>query len=83
MKQRIAEKRMPAAGWFYVSFSGVSAFLGACFFQARTKPAAIRRTRYLAIYPKGVEDVFCLPVPAADMRRHVPGRYAESVAERG
>ena len=67
----IAEKRLPC--WWYVSFSGVSDFLGAAFVQARTKPAAIRRSRFLGIHPGAkVEDVLCLPVPAADMRRRVP-----------
>ena len=73
MKRIETPGKQPAAGWWYVSFSGVSAFLGAAFVQARTKPAAIRRTRFLGIHPGAkVEDVLCLPVPAADMRRRVP-----------
>ena len=71
MKRIETPSKQPAAGWWYVSFSGVSAFLGAAFVQARTKPAAIRRTRFLGIYPAGVEDVLCLPIPEEDMKKHV------------
>ena len=69
MKQRIGEKRLPAPSWWYVSFSGISSFLGSAFVQARTKSAAIRRSRFLGIYPAGVEDVLCLPIPPEDLWR--------------
>jgi hypothetical protein len=65
-----AEKRLPAPGWWYLSFSGTAAFLGATFLQARTKPAAIRRSRLLGIHPgAAVADVLCLPIPAKDLHR--------------
>src|ERR1035441_1803215 len=73
MKQsprKTAEKHLPAACWFYISFSGESDFLGAAFVQARTKPAAIRRTHFLGIYPAGVEDVLCLPITEAEIKKH-------------
>ena len=75
MKQspRKTAENLPAACWFYVSFSGTADFLGAAFVQARTKPAAIRRSRFLGIYPKGVEDVLCLPIPPKDLYR-VPAK---------
>ena len=72
MKRIETPSKQPAAGWWYVSFSGVSAFLGAAFVQARTKPAAIRRTHFLGIYPAGVEDVLCLPITEAEIKKHVP-----------
>ena len=75
MKQspRKATAKQSGLTWFYVSFSGESSFLGASFVQARTKPAAIRRSRFLGIHPGvAVVDVLCLPITGADMRRHVP-----------
>ena len=74
MKQspRKTAEKLPAARWFYISFSGESDFLGAAFVQARTKPAAIRRTHFLGIYPAGVEDVLCLPITEAEIKKHVP-----------
>jgi hypothetical protein len=75
MKQspRKATAKQSGLTWFYVSFSGRRSLLGAAFLQARTKPAAIRRTRFLGIHPGAkVEDVLCLPITATDMRQHVP-----------
>ncbi len=73
MKQsplKTAEKHLPTACWFYVSFSGTSDFLGAAFVQARTKPAAIRRSRFLGIHPgPAVTDILCLPIPPNDLYR--------------
>ena len=73
MKQsprKTAEKHLPAACWFYISFSDESDFLGAAFVQARTKPAAIRRARFLGIHPgRAVTDILCLPIPPEDLYR--------------
>lgn len=82
MKKRIAEKRLPAPSWWYVSFSGVSSFLGAAFVCARTKPAAIRRSRFLGIHPAAVVDVLCLPVPPKDLYRVPDGMRNRLLTER-
>jgi hypothetical protein len=72
--RKTAEKHLPAACWFYVSFSGTADFLGAAFVQARTKPAAIRRARFLGIHPgRAVTDILCLPIPPKDLYR-VPAK---------
>jgi len=69
-RKTTAEKRLPSACWFYISFSGDSAFLGAAFVRARGKNAALQRSKDLDIHPgRAVADVLCLPIPRKDLWR--------------
>ena len=62
-------RKIRAASWFYISFSGATEFLGAAFVRARDKRAAIARAKALGITPAGVEDTLCLPIPPKDLHR--------------
>lgn len=76
--RKTAGKHLPAACWFYVSFSGTADFLGATFVRARGKKAAIQRTRGLKIHPgRAVDDVLCLPIPRKDLWRVPVDQYAQ------